>query len=330
MVPASTGCAGRCDRHGLGRRRAPAGRALRIVRRRRRVPARDAGSALAAAVAITSLLLAVAYSAVAIRWPDASVRYLVAPMVWTSLWGIGLALEPGKVVRLNEWGLAVRIGGGGRGRDGRVRASTPRFERRARRFAVDYPRRPRHARVGSPARSVRWVAVGALGRSVPRFVGDERTCRSSSHDDGRAGRAAGAVVARRGRDRPWEGRCHGRGDRRRRVPRPARVASAAATWRDPDPRRTRGRRGYRSHELGSVGDGCCGRCDSDVGSRPEDPADRRPGGSAARRDRDGSRSARLRRGPGPSPPRRHRGRHPRGTGPRGLHRSSVPSPDDRS
>jgi hypothetical protein len=62
------------------------------------------GTALAAAVAITSLLLAVAYSAVAIRWPNAAVRYLVAPMVWTALWGIGLALQPGEVVRLNEWG----------------------------------------------------------------------------------------------------------------------------------------------------------------------------------------------------------------------------------
>ena len=62
------------------------------------------GNALAAAVAVTSLLLAVAYSAVAIKWPDASVRYLVAPMVWTALWGVGLALEPGQVVQLNEWG----------------------------------------------------------------------------------------------------------------------------------------------------------------------------------------------------------------------------------
>jgi hypothetical protein len=62
------------------------------------------GTALAAALAITSILLAVAYSVVAIRWPDASVRYLVAPLVWTALWGIGLALQPGEVVRLNEWG----------------------------------------------------------------------------------------------------------------------------------------------------------------------------------------------------------------------------------
>ena len=61
------------------------------------------GNALAAAVAVTSLLLAAAYSAVAIKWPDASVRFLVAPMVWTALWGVGLALEPGQVVRLNEW-----------------------------------------------------------------------------------------------------------------------------------------------------------------------------------------------------------------------------------
>ena len=51
--------------------------------------------ALAAGVTITSLTLALVYAIAAARWPDVSVRYLVAPMLWIALWGVGLSLQPG-------------------------------------------------------------------------------------------------------------------------------------------------------------------------------------------------------------------------------------------
>ncbi len=59
--------------------------------------------ALAAGVTITSLALALAYAIAAARWPDVSVRFLVAPMLWISLWGVGLLLQPGPEASLNDW-----------------------------------------------------------------------------------------------------------------------------------------------------------------------------------------------------------------------------------
>lgn len=59
--------------------------------------------ALAAGVTITSLTLALVYAVVAARWPDVSVRFLVAPMLWIALWGVGLSLQPGPQASLNEW-----------------------------------------------------------------------------------------------------------------------------------------------------------------------------------------------------------------------------------
>ena len=132
------------------------------------------GNALAAAVAVTSLLLAAAYSAVAIKWPDASVRYLVAPMVWTALWGVGLALEPGQVVRLNEWGpWPFALAAIGVTLTAAFVRATARGESLARCVALADPRGAGHAGVGTRARPVAGVAMGADGRRVPRVVGHE-------------------------------------------------------------------------------------------------------------------------------------------------------------
>jgi hypothetical protein len=61
--------------------------------------------ALGVGVAITSVALATAYALIARRWRDVSVRFLVAPMLWTALWGIGMLL-PNGTLSLREWTAA--------------------------------------------------------------------------------------------------------------------------------------------------------------------------------------------------------------------------------
>ncbi len=53
------------------------------------------GTALALTLAAVATALALAYAAYTLRQPDASVRYLVAPMVWFACWAVGLLLAGG-------------------------------------------------------------------------------------------------------------------------------------------------------------------------------------------------------------------------------------------
>lgn len=55
------------------------------------------------AVIVTSIVLAAAYAALGARRRDISVRLLVAPMLWTTAWGIGLLLPGAGRATLEEW-----------------------------------------------------------------------------------------------------------------------------------------------------------------------------------------------------------------------------------
>ena len=63
------------------------------------------GTALALTLAAVSLLLAAAYAAYAARQPEASLRYLVGPMVWFAFWAVGLLFARGATARidLRKW-----------------------------------------------------------------------------------------------------------------------------------------------------------------------------------------------------------------------------------
>jgi hypothetical protein len=51
------------------------------------------GTALALTLAAVAIALALAYAAYTVRQPGASLRYLVAPMVWVACWAVGLLLD---------------------------------------------------------------------------------------------------------------------------------------------------------------------------------------------------------------------------------------------
>lgn len=63
------------------------------------------GTALALTLAAVAAALAAAYAAYTVRQPDASVRYLVAPMVWFACWAGGLLLAggAGAGIDLRRW-----------------------------------------------------------------------------------------------------------------------------------------------------------------------------------------------------------------------------------
>jgi len=63
------------------------------------------GASLAATLTVVSLVLAVTYAAYSARHPDASLRYLVAPMVWAGCWAVGLLFAQDVVGRidLRDW-----------------------------------------------------------------------------------------------------------------------------------------------------------------------------------------------------------------------------------
>ncbi len=61
------------------------------------------GRALGLGVIVTSLVLACAYALVAARWRDVSVRHLVAPMLWTALFGVGILLPGAQSATLKDW-----------------------------------------------------------------------------------------------------------------------------------------------------------------------------------------------------------------------------------
>ncbi len=63
------------------------------------------GTALALTLAAVAVALAAAYAAYAVRQPEASLRYLVAPMVWSACWAVGLLLAEGANARidLSRW-----------------------------------------------------------------------------------------------------------------------------------------------------------------------------------------------------------------------------------
>jgi len=63
------------------------------------------GTALALTLAAVATALALAYAAYTVRQPDASLRYLVAPMVWFACWAAGLLLARGASagIDLRRW-----------------------------------------------------------------------------------------------------------------------------------------------------------------------------------------------------------------------------------
>lgn len=62
------------------------------------------GTALAVTSALVAVALSGAYAAYAVRHPDASLRYLVAPMIWVALWAVGLVVAPATTsVDLRRW-----------------------------------------------------------------------------------------------------------------------------------------------------------------------------------------------------------------------------------
>lgn len=61
------------------------------------------GDAVGWAVIVTSIVLAAAYAVLGARRRDISVRLLVAPMLWTAVWGIGLLLPGAGRATLEEW-----------------------------------------------------------------------------------------------------------------------------------------------------------------------------------------------------------------------------------
>jgi hypothetical protein len=61
------------------------------------------GAAVGWAVIGTSIVLAAAYAVLGARRRDISVRLLVAPMLWTAVWGIGLLLPGAGRATLEDW-----------------------------------------------------------------------------------------------------------------------------------------------------------------------------------------------------------------------------------
>lgn len=62
------------------------------------------GSALAVASALVALALSGAYAAYAFRHPEASLRYLVAPMIWVAFWAVGFLVTASSTsVELRRW-----------------------------------------------------------------------------------------------------------------------------------------------------------------------------------------------------------------------------------
>lgn len=63
------------------------------------------GTSLAATLTVVSLVVAGAYAAYSARHPDASLRYLVAPMVWAGCWAMGLVFTQDVAGRidLRDW-----------------------------------------------------------------------------------------------------------------------------------------------------------------------------------------------------------------------------------
>ena len=78
------------------------------------VPPDFSDVALGWAVIVTSLVLAGVYAAIAAWWPELSTRFLVAPMVWVALFGIGMLLSPPNRATFQSWtaaqGALVAIG----------------------------------------------------------------------------------------------------------------------------------------------------------------------------------------------------------------------------
>ncbi|HEX9122507.1 MAG TPA: hypothetical protein VF984_03990 [Actinomycetota bacterium] len=66
------------------------------------------GTALALTLAAVAVALALAYAAYAGRQPEASLRYLVAPTVWSACWAVGLLLAggPNSGIDLRRWSAA--------------------------------------------------------------------------------------------------------------------------------------------------------------------------------------------------------------------------------
>jgi hypothetical protein len=63
------------------------------------------GDTLAMTFCIVAVVLAIAYAVYSARNPEASLRYLVAPMAWTACWGLGLlmAKDPTGQIDLRHW-----------------------------------------------------------------------------------------------------------------------------------------------------------------------------------------------------------------------------------
>jgi hypothetical protein len=63
------------------------------------------GDTLAVTLCIVAAVLAIAYAVYSARNPEASLRYLVAPMAWTACWGLGLlmAKDPTGRIDLRDW-----------------------------------------------------------------------------------------------------------------------------------------------------------------------------------------------------------------------------------
>jgi hypothetical protein len=62
------------------------------------------GTALATTLVVTALALGVAYALYTIGHPDASLRYLVVPMVWIAFWALGLLIAPAtETTDLQRW-----------------------------------------------------------------------------------------------------------------------------------------------------------------------------------------------------------------------------------
>jgi hypothetical protein len=69
-------------------------------------PPEFTGAELAWAMIATSLGLAALYAASARVWPESSLRFLVAPLLWTALWSVGLLLPDTPAEPLRAWTAA--------------------------------------------------------------------------------------------------------------------------------------------------------------------------------------------------------------------------------
>jgi hypothetical protein len=63
------------------------------------------GNPLVATLAVVSVLLAIAYAGYSARHPDASLRYIVAPMAWAACWALGLVMAKDAAggIDLRDW-----------------------------------------------------------------------------------------------------------------------------------------------------------------------------------------------------------------------------------